>query len=151
VEVGECWEWATPLSGHKRRKNPEMRVDGEQVSARRYAFEQARGPIYGGWVLAPMKCNNPYCLNPAHQVQMTRRQRIVKAAEQGTMSGLSVKRIMSVRARGKLTIEKAREIRASTEPTKTLAARYGVDKSLIGRVRSGHDWRELSSPFAGLM
>lgn len=48
-------------------------------------------------------------------------------------------------------MDKATEIRLRTEPAHVLAPIYGVDKSLIVRVRAGKAWRDLSSsPFAGL-
>ena len=47
-------------------------------------------------------------------------------------------------------MEKAQEIRASDKPCHVLALVYGVDKSMVSRVRRGEAWRDYSSPFAGL-
>lgn len=50
----------------------------------------------------------------------------------------------------KLTLEQAREIRASEDTGPVLAERYGVNRSLIGSIRRGVAWRDYSDPFAGL-
>lgn len=47
----------------------------------------------------------------------------------------------TLRPRAKLTIEQVREIRASPEPTRVLAERFGVGKSAIRRIRSGRTWQ----------
>jgi hypothetical protein len=149
VEMGECWEWASHLSTPERRANPEVRVGDYKGSARRYAYTQARGEIRPGWIVAP-NCGNPDCINPAHQAQMSKGQRIRKAAKAGRLGGSKPKRTASVRSRAKLSLEIAREIRARPEPSKVLAPVYGVDKSVIKRIRNGTYWRDEANPFAGL-
>lgn len=149
VEVGECWEWATPVTIEGKRF-PSMRLDGKVTNARRYAYEQARGPIKPGMVLS-QNCGNPYCINPAHHVQVTKRAALQRAGKQGRMSQVSPTRIASVRARGKLSMEIAQEMRNSDEHPLVLAERYGVHKSTVYYVRRGKLWRDHSSPFAGLL
>jgi hypothetical protein len=149
VEIGDCWEWASPLSKPERRANPEVRVGKYKGSARRYAYTQARGEIRPGWVVSPT-CGNPYCINPEHQAQMTKRQCIQKAAKDGRLGGTKPKRTASVRSRAKLSLEIAREIRARHEPGYVLAEVYGVDRSLIHRIKNGTCWRDESNPFARL-
>jgi hypothetical protein len=46
------------------------------------------------------------------------------------------------RAYCKLDMQKAREIRASTESNRELATRLGVSLSTVKRARSGHTWKE---------
>jgi hypothetical protein len=44
------------------------------------------------------------------------------------------------------------EIRASDEPSRELAKKYSVDKSLICKVRANKAWRRFeNNVFAGLM
>ena len=50
----------------------------------------------------------------------------------------------------KLDIDKAREIRMSTESGPVLAARYGVNRSLISRIKRGTDWKDYANPYAAL-
>ena len=65
-----------------------------------------------------------------------------------------VKRIASLtkasRKRGKLDMEKALDIRNSTEPLKTFAERYGVSITLASQVRRGLLWKEDRNPWVGL-
>lgn len=66
---------------------------------------------------------------------------------------LRIKRIAEVKRRtdAKLSLDDVSQIRASDEKHEDLAARYGVSKSLIGRIRRGQMWKTFSaSPFAGL-
>lgn len=42
----------------------------------------------------------------------------------------------------KLTAEIARQVRASTETGKELAARFGVSQATISHIRRGHTWRD---------
>lgn len=46
----------------------------------------------------------------------------------------------------KLSIEKAREVRASDEHSTVLAARFGVDRKAIEDIRRGRTWRETVGP-----
>jgi hypothetical protein len=43
----------------------------------------------------------------------------------------------------RLTAEAVRTIRASAEPQRRLAARYGVSQRTVGRVTRGESWRPI--------
>jgi hypothetical protein len=45
----------------------------------------------------------------------------------------------------KLTKEQAAEIRVSSESQRALAAKYGVNKSMIARIKNGTAWRAHAS------
>ncbi len=52
---------------------------------------------------------------------------------------------------GRITIDIAREIRASAETGKSIAERLSVSTSLVSLVRRGKSWCEATTnPFAGL-
>ena len=51
----------------------------------------------------------------------------------------------------KLTMEKANEIRHSSEGIKELAERYSVNPSFIKAIRRGDVWRDYSNPFSQLI
>jgi hypothetical protein len=42
----------------------------------------------------------------------------------------------------KITREIARQIRHDERPNRILAAQYGVDKSLVSRIKTGKLWRD---------
>lgn len=101
-----------------------------------------------------MTCDEKLCINPAHMRASNTARIAQKAAARGAWTGKvrASKIAASKRARhAKLTIEIAREIRLSTETGTVLAARHGVDRSLINGIKAGTRWRDYSSPFAGLM
>ena len=78
-----------------------------------------------------------------------------RAAKKGAWKGKArAAKIASTRRANinkKLDMDKAREIRMSTESGPVLAARYGVNKSLINGIKRGTAWKDYSNPFAALM
>lgn len=152
VEIGDCWQWATGKSLHFRRY-PTVVIDGKVVLARRVAYALLKGPIPKGYSILP-SCGNEFCVNPAHQAALTESQKGKVAAERGAFSyAVRAAKIAEARRKQmKLTIEQAREIRASEEAEPVLAARYGINKSLVGRIRRGQAWKEYgANPWAGLL
>jgi len=105
--------------------------------------------------IATYTCGNPACANPEHTARSTRAQmtrRIMDDINTATNT-LLVKRIADVKRRtdAKLSQADVDKIRASDEKYQDLATRYGVSKSLIGRIKRGEVWRTFSaSPFSGL-
>ena len=110
-----------------------------------------RGKVPEGKCLVPT-CDNPYCINPAHQRAVTESEKSKRAAERGSVSSpVRAKKIAETkRTQGKLTVEQAREIRHSDETGPVLSARYGINRSVVNAIKRGDAWKEYSSPFAGL-
>lgn len=144
-EDADCLLWTGSLShssGHPKYNNK---------AARRLVYELAKKPIPPG-ALVTTTCGCRQCLNPEH-LALTNKS---KAASQGNACPTVRlrKAIASAnvhRANGKLDMQKAAAIRASSKTCDELAAVYGVDKTLISKVRTGAAWRELkASPFQGL-
>ena len=130
-----------------------MKHDGKVANVRRLVLIERGVPMTG--FIATYTCGNPKCVNPEHTARSTRTQmnRRIMADMNTATNTLRVKRIADVRRRtdAKLSQADVDQIRASDDRYEDLAARYGVSKSLIGRVRRGEVWRTFSaSPFAGL-
>lgn len=142
---GGCWIWeGYTLKG----KMPIMSFEGRPTTVRSVAYMHGVGKIrYGHEVVRT--CESTLCCNPAHleQVTIAERRRRLAARRNDRQPAQLVRQIRETR--GKLDMEKAREIRASDEQAKVLAERYGVSSTLIGYVRRGISWAE-PSPFAGL-
>ena len=150
VEEGECllWTGATGDSGH-----PIYKPNGCGCTlVRRAMFRLAGGELIPRQPI-DTRCGDKLCLNAAHLVQSTIAKIGQRAARRGAWSGLArkVKIAKAKRGKMKLTEEKAREIRESSESGPVLAARYGVNKSLVNGIKRGVAWRDYTpNPWAGL-
>ncbi|MGV2480270.1 UNVERIFIED_CONTAM: hypothetical protein IGO34_26065, partial [Salmonella enterica subsp. enterica serovar Weltevreden] len=93
------------------------------------------------------------CVNPAHLPASTISAVAKAAADRGVFSGIAraAKIAAARRAQSaKLDIQKARDIRMSSESGPVLAARYGVNKSRINAIKRGEAWKDHVNPFYGL-
>lgn len=130
-----------------------MKHDGKVANVRRWVLLERGWPMTG--FIATYNCGNPRCVNPEHTARSTRTQmnRRIMADMNSATNTLRIKRIADVMRRtdAKLSQADVDKIRASDEKYQDLATRYGVSKSLIGKIRRGEVWRTFSaSPFAGL-
>jgi hypothetical protein len=146
VKTNGCWEWpgATDAQGYPSVWSRDL---GERTSLGVFIglLTTGKRPAKGyRWYVT---CETPHCANPAHRKEGTvsEAMSLARGRKTRTFSPLARSRIsMSRRARPtKLNEELAREIRASEEPQKALARKYGVCQSTISHVISGRVWREL--------
>lgn len=152
--VGECVEWQGPtLKG----KTPLVYVPkgyvlpewGQYRQSARVViwtlFHGERPPV--GTVLRP-SCRNDCCVAIEHMTAITRARHTAEQARRGEFSTPKRAAAAMRRARArdtKLTMEIAREIRASAEAPKVLAPRYGVSTATITAVRRGTLWPEAAN------
>ncbi len=116
-----CWVFRGVATGHYGN----IRVAGRQTSAHRAMYEQAIGPIPDGLVIDHL-CHRPRCINPAHLEAVTNEENVRRGAATGR----------------KMSLAKAREIRASQATGASLARLYGVSESTISMIRLNKIWRE---------
>ena len=150
-EVGECLEW----QGYREDGTPRItvRANGRSqvMQVRRVQWLLHHGPESIENRLVYASCGNQHCVHPDHLKLLTPQQRGRMMGSRSNTAARSAKIAQKARAKGKLTIENVREIRASDETGVALAARFGVNKSMISAIRSHRAWREFNSPFAGLL
>lgn len=148
-EVGDCLIWHGSISGEGY---PTMKCGGACRLVRRVMMEAQ------GIELAPRQpvittCGEKLCVSRKHLKKSTVALAAQAAAARGAYSrpDRRAKIAAGKRKIGKLSMAIAREIRLSTETGPVLAARYGVNRSLINRIKNGKAWEDFSSPFAGLL
>lgn len=146
VEDGGCLIWTGRTNG--KHSHPKY---GSLVM-RRVVWEFRHGEIPPGYLVS-VSCERGNCLE--HLCLCTRTE-VSRKGNTGTDT-LVVKRAKSAAwAReniAKLDMDIAREIRASNEYCYVLAKRYGVNKSLISKIKRNLTWAEEATggnPFAGL-
>ena len=148
-QCGDCWEWI----GHagSSGNHPQAKIDGKVRLVRRYAYELSGREIRPDRKLS-CSCENKKCINPQHMLALTESQKGKRAAARGAFSNPARgKKIADGRRKtGKLTMEQAMEIRMSEESGPTLAARFGINRSLVGCIKRGERWKDYTNPFAGL-
>lgn len=141
---GPCWEWngstfapvANAISGYGR-----FVLNGVSYKAHRVSYEAHKGVIPEGHVVRH-KCDNPVCVRPGH-------------LETGTAADNS--KDMLERGRGnkhvKISEQEVVDICSAVaqgESVKTVAARYGVSASLVGRLAIGAVRRSIKRPITVL-
>jgi len=127
-----CWLWQKKLlsNGYGR-----LKVEGRDVSAHRAAWAAWNGPIPNGLCVCH-RCDVPACVNPEHLFLGTYADNSQDMARKGRHGNRGGER--SPRAR--LNATQVAEIRASTEASRVIAARYGVSKDHVTRIQRGARW-----------
>lgn len=145
TDDGGCWVWNGFCN---RGVFPVISVKSVPHGARRVAWQAATGRTVPAGFEIVAKCGTPKCVNPEHAARISmadRRREMAQLRDAASNSAATA----SLRAKGKLSMEKAREIRSSSETCTALAARFGVSHQVVSMVRLGRSWVE-ATPFTGL-
>lgn len=135
----ECWEWNAALneSGYGVMTIG-TRTDRRRVRAHRFSMELHLGrPLSSGEVVLHA-CDNPPCVNPLHLRVGTQHDNVMDAIQKRRMNTSESKAT-------KLSTEAVRNIKSAIQagvPQKTLAAEYGISKSLVSMINKGKRWSE---------
>lgn len=113
---------------------------GKQWRAHRLAYTLLWAQIPAGLDLMH-SCDNPLCINPNHLRPGTHAENIAEAYQKGRKFVPQGPR----HPRFRLSEEQAAEALESSEPVADLAARFGVSKSMIYRLKSGATWKSRST------
>jgi hypothetical protein len=149
-DLGPCWLWLGPRDRDGYGLTPRL---GGEARAHRVSWVLAHGPIPPGrWVLH--RCDTPGCVNPAHLFLGTTRENtadMVAKGRQARGERHASRRHPERVARGervgtaKLTAVQVAAIReryaAGGVSTRTLAAEYGVSRTLLKLIVRGEVWR----------
>lgn len=148
-ECGEPWNW----TGNHQTKMHHAVIERNKVrvGVRKAVWAAYREEMQEGSVLTTT-CENEKCVNPELMAAVHRGDVIRKMMDDGKIHNAAhlAARTKARRARGtKLSLEIAREIRASDLSTSECAEKLGVSRQMISRIRSGLSYRD-ANPFAGL-
>jgi HNH endonuclease len=128
-----CWEW---IGTQDRHGYGRISVRNRVIKAHIVSYRIHVGPTNGKCVLH--KCDNPSCINPEHlwlgsfkdnTQDMLAKGRNCKGMDQHS---------------AKLTEKSVKEILASHDSNVVLAACYGVNRSVISRIRSRKAWGHVT-------
>lgn len=132
-ELGACWEW----TGYRLHfGHGALRINYTRWRTHRLAWDEFIGPIPDGLGVLH-RCDNPPCWNLDHLFLGTRDENRSDCLAKGRQAkGENVHCHRFIEA-------EVLAIRYSTEPTKTLATRYGVARTSIQRIRARKTWKHL--------
>lgn len=130
-----CWLWSGCWTSGGYGS---MTVKGRGLRSHRWAWELTHGPIPAGMVLLH-RCDTPACCNPSHLRVGTHSENVSDKVAKGRHA------IGSAQGAARLTESIVADLRQSGESNRALAKRYGVDKSVISRARSGRTWAHVSA------
>ena len=139
-EVGDCLEWQGSYGSQ-----------GVPIVSLKNVHLQARRAVYQAICCGPLPitsknpitttCDNKRCVKPEHLKRSTTKKVAIKAGKAGKFSTLSrslaISRGNREAGRCKLSPEQVAEIRVSEGTNKAVAQIYGVNASLIGRIKNG--------------
>lgn len=144
-----CWHWTGAV---KAKYNTPVFYDpvaGQGIPGRRAVWELINGKLPRGKYVV-MKCDCVDCLYIGHMRPVTRGQLMRKANLRRTAATIARMTVASrKRPDRKLTIEKAREIRArlaANETVTEISKDLGISRSTTHLVKHNHIWRE-STPW----
>lgn len=136
-EPNGCWPWTgyrRPWSGKPGQGYGMITVAGEARHVTRALWETVVGTIPDGLNVLH-RCDNPGCCNLAHLFLGTHAENMADKKAKGrvrfgpTLFGVD-------NPAGKLTDEQVATIRASAEPQRGLAARFGVTQGHISGIKN---------------
>lgn len=132
-----CWIW---IGARQRRdRYGTFGIDGKMYLSHRVSYQIHKGEIPQGMHVLHT-CDVPYCVNPDHLFLGSHHDNMTDKENKGR--GKQAKGECSGNA--KLTEDNVRDILASTEMYKSLAAKYGVSIGLIGHIRNRRAWKHVN-------
>ena len=153
-ECDSDWNW---LGNNKNEMHRAIiEIDGVRYPVKKQVYQLATGKVVPSDYCVISTCQNQSCLNPKLLVSLSKVKMLERMRAISRLHNAKHKAALQVarRKRGdlKLSMEKAEEIRNSSETATELAKRYGVSREAVCMVRRGETWRgTVGNMFSGLM
>ena len=129
-----CWIWTGGAGSHGYGHI----YAGKHLRVHRAAYEVFVGPIPKGQIVLH-SCDNPLCFNPKHLSVGTSKmnsQDMVAKGRNRNMTGVS-------NCNAKLSDHEVLAIRADTRTQVIIAEEYGIDQSLVSKIKTLKIWGHL--------
>ena len=142
-----CWNWHRKM---EPRTYCTIKVDRSRCNryVHHVSWEIHYGPIPDG-LFVLHRCDNPRCVRPDHLFLGTNSDNMKDCSQKGRINGCTT---MSwhgeLSPKSKLTWDAVTDIRTNGDSLTTLAARYGVTKGTIWKVRMNMVWSEVARPIS---
>lgn len=153
IPDGECMNWTGAVQSKCNSPSIRRADGGHSVSLRRYMLEVAQGKKPYGNRVVSYNCGNSRCVRLEHIGEITRNT----LQERNDAQFNSLQRLRKAtrisakaRSRAKLTPEIVQEIKASSEPQRVIAAKYGIVQSTVSQIKRGVTWQDYTNPFLRL-
>lgn len=148
-----CMNWTGAVQSGC--KSPVMRRGNAHGSSlRRWILEESQGQKIPQSKVATYTCGNSKCVKLEHLMAVTRahiQRRNDAKFDAATRLRKSHRIVVKVRAKAKLSVDIAREIREAEGPQRAIARRYGVSQATVGSIKRGVTWREVGVTFWGVV
>jgi len=135
-----CWLWDGGI--RSKRGYYAILFKGKMHLVHRFAYERYRGPIPPN-TLVCHSCDVRCCVNPDHLFLGTPADNTTDMIRKGRMPR------GEKRGHAKLTTKQVQEIKAATTSSRLAGKRYGVDASIIRRIRRGEIWTHVPNQSNG--
>jgi hypothetical protein len=131
--VDGCWGWCGSIgnSGYGR-----LKVNRQLMQAHRYSFILNRGEIPLGFLVCH-SCDNPLCTNPDHLFLGTSADNMADKVAKGRQP--NGQQIWT----NKLTKEQILAVRKEPGRHADIAAKYGLDRSYVSKIKRLESWKHL--------
>ena len=127
-------------------KFPKWTRDGSERAVRRSIYRLIHGPIRRGLQVG-VNCGCALCVHPDHLVARSRSV-VQRGNTMPVMHKANITRAR--RAASHLTPEQVAEIRRANVSNEAEARRYGISRKHHHRIRTGRQWVDTATPWAGL-
>lgn len=136
-EANDCWEWQASLNTNGYGQ---FRFRNRPQQAHRVSWVLHHGEIPAGLYVLH-KCDNPLCINPDHLFLGTQAENIADAMSKDRWR--TPRPVGESHGNAVMTEDDVRAIRASSEPSRRIAKRYGVTQSAIQHIRKRRSWQHV--------
>lgn len=130
---GECWIWQASI---RSDAYGQFHIKRRPLAAHRAAYLLFKGDLQFSLQVCHT-CDVPRCVNPEHLYLATPQENSADMVAKGRSQ------VGEEHHQAKLTEEAVLAIRASSVGSEHIARRYGVDGSLIRRIRRNEIWRHI--------